>query len=194
MSCQLTRGFTLIEVLVTLVILTFGLLGIGGLMAKGQRVSYESFQRHQALQIANEMAERLRANKLETAVYTKAAPVGTPVGTGTQFDQLKSGKLTPHCGNTACNGSQLAAYDVALWDGLLQGYSELNPGAQRSSGVVTARGCIEAVDATTFRISVSWQGNDEVTPPADRPSTCGTGVYGVSDGYRRLVSLDVAVF
>ena len=41
MRIQLKRGFTLIEVLVTLVILMFGLLGIAGLMAKGQRVSFE---------------------------------------------------------------------------------------------------------------------------------------------------------
>ena len=45
----MNRGFTLIEVLVTLVILTFGLLGIAGLMAKGQRASFEAFERQQAL-------------------------------------------------------------------------------------------------------------------------------------------------
>ena len=44
---MLKRGFTLIEVLVTLVILMFGLLGIAGLMAKGQRASFEAFQRQQ---------------------------------------------------------------------------------------------------------------------------------------------------
>ena len=55
---MLSRGFTLIEVLVTLVILMFGLLGIAGLMAKGQRASFEAYQRQAALAIANDMAER----------------------------------------------------------------------------------------------------------------------------------------
>ena len=51
------RGFTMIEVLVTLVILLFGLLGIAGLMAKGQRAAYEALQRQQALaMVAGEAA------------------------------------------------------------------------------------------------------------------------------------------
>ena len=189
MRLQLTRGFTLIEVLVTLVILTFGLLGIAGLMAKGQRVSFEAFQRHQALQIANEMAERLRANKLQAAAYAAAAPSPTGVGAGSQFASLPAGT----CGTAACTATQLAAYDVALWDGQLQGYGELS-GATRTGGVVNARGCIELVAANTYRISVSWQGNDNTGVPADpRPSACGTGLYG-GEGFRRLVSLDVLAF
>ena len=60
MRRQLNSGFTLIEVLVTLVILTFGLLGIAGLMAKGQRISFEAYQRQQAVALASDMAERSR--------------------------------------------------------------------------------------------------------------------------------------
>ncbi|MBC7785287.1 MAG: type IV pilus modification protein PilV, partial [Burkholderiales bacterium] len=88
----------MIEVLVTLVILTFGLLGIAGLMAKGQRVSFEAFQRHQALQIANEMAERLRANKAQAAAYVAAATAPTGVGAGTEFKSQAVGT----CGAAAC--------------------------------------------------------------------------------------------
>jgi type IV pilus assembly protein PilV len=157
MRLQLNRGFTLIEVLVTLVILTFGLLGIAGLMAKGQRVSYEAFQRHQALQIANEMAERLRANKLQAAAYAAAAPSPTGVGAGSQFASLAAGT----CGTAACTAPQLAAYDVALWDGQLQGYGELS-GATRTGGVVNARGCIEAVAANT--IASAFRGKATTTP------------------------------
>ena len=69
MCRQLSRGFTLIEVLVTLVILTFGLLGIAGLMAKGQRASFEAYQRQAALAIANDMAERMRSNRSQAPVY-----------------------------------------------------------------------------------------------------------------------------
>ena len=85
---MLKRGFTLIEVLVTLVILMFGLLGIAGLMAKGQRVSFEAFQRQQALSLANDMAERQRANRSQATVYAAGAPVGTPLGVGAQYSLL----------------------------------------------------------------------------------------------------------
>ena len=79
---MLIRGFTLIEVLVTLVILTFGLLGIAGLMAKGQRASFEAFQRQQAISLASDMSERVRANRSQAAVYTAAAfkRFGNPKG------------------------------------------------------------------------------------------------------------------
>ena len=193
MRIQLKRGFTLIEVLVTLVILMFGLLGIAGLMAKGQRVSFEAFQRHQALQIANDMAERLRANKAQAAAYVaQAGPPG--IGDGKQFASLPAGK----CGTAACSAAELVAYDIALWDGLLQGYGEVRTvGGTQTGGVINARGCIEVAPApaapNTYRISVAWQGNDDVGIPADRPSNCGTGLYG-GEQFRRLVSLDVLVF
>src|SRR5688572_30098855 len=161
MRIQLKRGFTLIEVLVTLVILMFGLLGIAGLMAKGQRVSFEAFQRHQALQIANDMAERLRANKLQAAAYVAAAGAPDGIGDGKHFASLPAGK----CATAACTAAELVAYDVALWDGLLQGYGERNAGGgARTGGVINARGCVEVApapaSANTYRISVAWQGND----------------------------------
>ena len=198
MRIQLKLGFTLIEVLVTLVILMFGLLGIAGLMAKGQRVSFEAFQRHQALQIANEMAERVRANKQQAAAYAAAAAVGAPVGAGSQFSDLKTGVLAPNCATSACTAAQLVAYDIALWDGMLQGYGEVNAvGGARTGGVINARGCIEVpalAPANTYRISVAWQGNDDTAVnAADRPSACGAGLYG-TEGLRRLVSLDVMAF
>lgn len=185
------RGFTLIEVMVTLVILMFGMLGIAGLMAKAQRVSFESFQRHQALQIANEMAERLRANRLQAAAYAAAAPAPAGVGTGTEY----TGQAATTCSTAACTPAQLKDYDIALWVGLLQGQGELTAGAVAVGGIVNARGCIELLlpppnpPANTFRISVAWQGNENLGAVV-YPSTCGTGLYGAA-GQRRVASLDV---
>ena len=60
-GCRRQPGFTMSEVLVTMVILMIGLLGIAGLMAQGQRSSFEAYQRQQALALAGDMAERERA-------------------------------------------------------------------------------------------------------------------------------------
>src|SRR5262245_32215177 len=114
----LNRGFTMIEVLVTLVILLFGLLGIAGLMAKGQKAAYEAYQRQQALALANDMVEHVRANAIEAPTYTAGAPIGTPLGTGgTLFDRLASGSLTPNCSATNCTSAELATYELARWEG-----------------------------------------------------------------------------
>ncbi len=201
---MLTRGFTLIEVLVTLVILMFGLLGIAGLMARGQKASFEAYQRQAALAVANDMVERIRLNPAQIAVYAAGAALGTPAGGGTQYSNLLSGALSPNCGAAACTAAQLAAYDVALWDGLLQGYGERQTGGALVGGIVAAAGCIETVAPAacpaapapvgTVRnwntlVSVAWQGNEVTVAPTT--STCGNdGRYGV-DTQRRVVSLSV---
>ncbi len=57
-----SRGFSLIEVLVTLVILAFGLLGVAGLMVSGVSNAASSEARSKASQLAADMADRIRAN------------------------------------------------------------------------------------------------------------------------------------
>ena len=203
---MLNRGFTLIEVLVTLVILTFGLLGIAGLMAKGQRASFEAFQRQQAISLASDMSERVRANRKEAVTYIAAAPINSPLGGGTLYGDLLQGSVTD-CGTSNCTTAQLATYDAAQWDGLLNGYSEaLVAGGTRVGGIVNARGCIAQTADTsascptapspsvpftrTVRISVAWQGNEDTAAPTT--STCGQGLYG-AETKRRIAVLDLMV-
>jgi type IV pilus assembly protein PilV len=207
---MLRRGFTLIEVLVTLVILMFGLLGIAGLMAKGQRASFEAFQRQQALALASDMAERIRGNQTQAVAYTQGAPVNSPRGIGNLYNDLLSGAISPNCAVTSsCTMAQLAEYDLAFWDGLLTGYTEAQRvGGALVGGIINARGCVEETANTqgacpgapapagtppftrSVRVSVSWQGNDETVAPTI--SNCGAGVYGL-DTRRRVVSLDLMV-
>ena len=52
------RGVTLVEVLVTVVILAFGLLGIAAFQAKAQVGSIEAYQRAQAVVLLQDMRKR----------------------------------------------------------------------------------------------------------------------------------------
>lgn len=197
---RLAAGFTLIEVLVTLVVLMFGLLGTAGLMVRGQRASYEAYQRQQALAIATEIAERMRANSRNAAEYALAAPVADPLGTGVRFNAI--GGAVPNCGpgGVVCTDVQLAAYDTALWDGLLAGVTEVELATGLNvGGLANARGCIAATGAaaivgagltgTSWRVQVAWQGRDPTSAPPDGLA-CGTGQYG-AENLRRVVSVDV---
>lgn len=56
------RGFSLIEVLVTVLILAFGLLGVAGLLVKGVSNSSSSEAMAKASQLAGDLADRMRAN------------------------------------------------------------------------------------------------------------------------------------
>lgn len=205
------RGFTLIEILVTLVILMIGLLGIAGLMAQGQRASFEAFQRQQALALANDMAERIKANRpgVDSVATTYAAALATPAGTGTtHFPQVATAMSTlTGCTTPECSAAAAVQYDAALWDGLLSGLA-----TEGVSPLLNPRGCVEALDPAasatsaaacscgrsrqvTSRVSVAWQGNTSTIAPT--ASTCGAGQYrdprtgSVDNTYRRLVSVDI---
>jgi type IV pilus assembly protein PilV len=192
------RGFTLIEILVSLTLIAIGLLGLAQLIVKGQRASFEAYQRQQAISLANDMLEKIRANRARAADYANAAPVATPLGEGTRFNDLTTGTIT-NCAALPCTPDLLAAYDLAYWDGLLQGTTEtFNAGANTAGGATNARGCVEVVIAAvapstmaTYRVTVAWQGRDETVAPV--VSTCGNGLYGPTDTRRRIVSLDVRV-
>lgn len=186
-------GFTLLEVLISLILLLIGLLGIAILMLKGQRASFEGYQRQQALAMAQEMAEKIRANQGGAPYYVKGATDGVP-GSGNLLKDNKN-----NCSD-ACTPEEIAANHLATWDGMLVGASETKDVATNTvGGIIGARGCIEwpepdATKLTTlpvFWISVAWQGEGNTVPPANDASACGKDLYG-NEARRRLVTLRVS--
>jgi type IV pilus assembly protein PilV len=196
-SSRPASGFTLIEVLIALVIVSVALLGIAQLIARGQRASFEAYQRQQAVTLANDMAERIRANRMQAAAYAAGAPAGTPVGAGNRFADLLLGAI-PNCALVVCTPQQLVVYDLAYWDGLLQGAGERDTATGTLiGGIVHARGCVEVTapaappaNLTTYRVSVAWQGESETVAPT--ATTCADGQYGTANR-RRVVTLDLRV-
>jgi type IV pilus assembly protein PilV len=71
-------GFSLVEVLVAVVVLSIGLLGVAALQVSGLRVGQSSFYRAQAAQFATDMADRLRANAGEARTCELALEDSTP--------------------------------------------------------------------------------------------------------------------
>lgn len=59
------QGASLIEVLVTIVILAIGLLGIAGLQATSVQSNYSAYYRSQATLLAHDISERMRANRTD---------------------------------------------------------------------------------------------------------------------------------
>lgn len=190
-------GFTMIEVLVTLVVLALGLIGVIGLQARGQQAELESYQRGQALVLLQDMVDRMNANRSDSHAlnYVTASPVGG------------GGALTS-C--TALTGS---AYDLCDWGNQLDGAAEVGTvGTCDTSGggacvgaMLGARGCIsydnttELVDSSgatetgtgVYTISVVWQGlGPTASPPASL--TCGQNLYP-SESMRRVVTATMRI-
>lgn len=99
------KGFTLIEVLVTVIILAVGLLGIAGLQAVGLRNNQSALLRTQATQCAYDMADRMRTNSLGFSAGNYDQPASTAVS---------------NCGTTTgCTPAQMATNDMSVWSTVL---------------------------------------------------------------------------
>lgn len=157
-------GTTMIEVLVTIVILALGLLGLAGLQSRLQISEMESYQRSQAIILLDDMASRLTTNRKDAANYVTGA--GNPVGEG--------GVCAP-----VTAASPRYAIDTSEWCDALQGAAE-TAGASLVGAMVGGRGCVEDLGDDEYRVTVAWQGLTPISaPPPD--IACGQDSYDGGD-------------
>ena len=180
-------GYALIEVLVTLVIMLFGLLGLAGVSARANIAELESYQRVQAMLLLQDMADRLNANRVVASCYSNGV-TGVQLGTTT---------FTGYTGVPACaagNAQQntRAVNDITAWNTLLQGSTETNSGS-KIGAMIGAVGCVTQLDATNslYLVSVSWQGMAATAAPTD-PTACGKGLYG-NENLHRMITTNVRI-
>jgi type IV pilus assembly protein PilV len=175
------RGATMIEVLVTIVIMALGLLGLAALQTRLQVSEMESYQRSQALILLNDMVSRLSANRYDVASYITSAPLG-------------AGMTCPSTTSTSTHQQR----DRSEWCATLQGAAEM-AGTSRIGAMLGARGCVESIGSNTFMITVAWQGLAPLSaPPAS--VRCGQNLYNgatgsacVNDLCRRVVTSIVRI-
>lgn len=188
------RGSSLIEVLVSLLILMVALLGLTGLMVQSQNSQLESYQRVQALALAQDMVSRINANPAVASCYItgNASYLGTgsPLVSGTAATTNKAS--VPQCTTGTANQQARANQDLADWHDLILGSAEV-VGTSKVGAVLGARGCVSLIAGTTneYQISVAWQGGSATyAPPAG--IACGKDSYG-TDTQRRAVSLPLHI-
>ena len=100
---QTERGFTLIEVLVALVILSIGLLGLGLLQASSLKASFGSNHRTVATNLAYEVLDQMRANRYQAYRYNDIVAGNF-------------GGINPTtCSTQPANSGDVIADDEAVW-------------------------------------------------------------------------------
>lgn len=170
------HGVSMIEVLVTILIVGIGLLGFAGLQSRLQVSEMESYQRSQALVLLEDMASRIATNRSNAANYV----------TGTT-DPLGAGMTCP----TSTAPRQAA--DAKEWCEALQGAAEKSGGSSVGT-LIGGRGCVEDLTGGVYRVTVAWQGLGPVSVPA---VACGAGAYNLGqctgDLCRRTVTTVVRI-
>jgi type IV pilus assembly protein PilV len=153
MIARAQNGFSLIEALVAMVVLTMGILGIAALQITSMRNTQGSYARSQATNLSNGLAERIYANTPGAINY------------GGFDSNANNACITP--ANTcatesaasavACSTSNMATYDL----------NKVGCGASGAQGLLTSGrlqvDCLNAAGAVTacaaglrIRITVSW--------------------------------------
>ena len=95
---NMTSGFTLLEVLIALVVFSFGLLALATLMAKGLQYNTSALHRSYASSQAYDIADRVRANR--DGVYTDTSDTDSD----------------PGCLSSGCNSDEMRRFDLWQWN------------------------------------------------------------------------------
>ncbi|HEV2621257.1 MAG TPA: type IV pilus modification protein PilV [Frateuria sp.] len=142
------RGFTLIEVLVAVVVVSLGMLGVAGTLLTATRSASSNYLKQQAVQYAYDMVDRIRANAVVAQTSSAySASLAAPSATAP----------SPDCGVKPCTSAQMAAYDIWQWQ---TGLKKDLPSGLGSVNVATGTG------GSTVTVVVQW---------SDRPAQSAFG-------------------
>jgi type IV pilus assembly protein PilV len=142
-----SHGFSLVEVLIALIVMSVGMLGIAGLYVQSMQAGRTSMLRHHAVTLAGDIADRIRANPTAGAAYI-ASPGADNNCVGQGID---------------CSVAEMAAHDIFLWEAQA---AEFLPAMGDGSRQVVVN--FDAAAAPPiYTITVRW---DEPTPDNIPPS------------------------
>ena len=126
-----SRGFTLVETMVALVVLAVGMLGIAGLYVTTLKSGGGAIYRMQAVNLAGDLADRIRANRGANVAYQGAAADNNCYGAA----------------SVDCAPALMAANDLFVWQ---QQVTAILPGGASNVGVAGASA------PYTYTITINW--------------------------------------
>lgn len=137
------RGLSMIEILVSLTIVAFGLLGLAGLQARSMSMSKDSSDRKAAAEIAAQLAERMQANfdGFRRGSYTLTM---NPLAAGPTFNGCQNAQ--------ECTEFEVADRDLAQWA------IELRRRLPVSGAYI-----VVAPDGASATVTVAWQEGQAVS-------------------------------
>ena len=141
---SLESGFSLLEVLIALLVLSVGLLGIAGLQTFSLQFNHQSYERTQATVLISEMFEKIAANPT-------AARAGIFDGINT------SGSFTYGSCPTSCTATQLANFDLSRWKMAIEDPRKLAQGQGRIARIPDP---VAGASGFVYEITINWVENN----------------------------------
>lgn len=145
------NGFTLIEVLIALLVLAIGLLGMAGLMMTSLQSSQGAYLRSQASVLAQDLVERMRANRDQATTTTNYALAESATTTN------------PGCATSSagCSPSAQAQQDLYDWQAALE------------AGIPGATAVIARQNGNEYTITIEWEehASEDADNDPDTPNT-----------------------
>ena len=168
-------GFSLIEVLISLIILSVGLLGIAALVSESLKSKDSSYYRTQALDYASAIIDRMRANRTQALTGAYDVSYGG-TGTGTA--------PTDYCTTTACTSAQLASADLVEWQ---HDISNALPGISNSAPAAGSVTTTTVGQMTQVNVSIRWNDKRANTAVSGAASSVAAAAV-TSFGYVTITS------
>jgi type IV pilus assembly protein PilV len=134
-------GFTLLEVLIALLVLSIGLLGIGKMMMLSARANDSAYMRSQATALAYTMLDAMRANR------------AAAISQGYDTSQVAPAKMACATAAPGCTSGQVAQNDTFLWN---QTLATALPNGAGTVVTVTAPDVQTGASNMTATITVTW--------------------------------------
>ena len=158
------RGFSLIELLVAVLIMGVGVLGVTGLQMVSLQNNRDALMRSDALEMAYDIMDRIRANPGSTAIPGQAYD-------GVAFDD---DPVAPNdCFANTCSEAQMAVFDISVWKCGLGSHNTLTecddlrqdtilPSMDDQPGLPAGEGQIDIDGQGVITVTIRWTGFDGV--------------------------------
>ncbi|WP_422137453.1 type IV pilus modification protein PilV [Endozoicomonas sp. ALC020] len=149
LTSEMVQGFTLIEILVAVLVLSIGLLGMASLQLLGSQSSQGAASRTQAALLAYDLAERMRNNR--------DAALNGSYGNG----QLAAPN-DPACifQGGGCNPDQLAAHDIREWLDHIVDVNNIGLDGNNWQPTIAGATASLAQNNNQFTLTINWQETD----------------------------------
>lgn len=137
-----SAGFTIVETMVALLVISVGMIGIAALHGQALSVSGTALNRSAAINLAGDIADRIRVNRTADVAYEGMAADNNcddPTGSG----------------GTDCSPAQMAAHDLFIWQAEA---AQALPGGQGVVNVDTG------TNPTTYTVTLSWDEPTQAAP------------------------------